>query len=253
MQSETSRLYGKTMTSPIPNRTVYTVRQPMGICAAIMPFNSPAGRRGLEGLPRAGLRQRRGRQVARADPVHRRRVRTTAAGSGPAARRVLGGARPRPRGRRCRSSTDARVGLVSFTGSVATGKLIQKTVSERPVLAKVCLELGGKNPLVVCDDADLGLAAELAVASAFIDAGQRCAVGQPHHRVRSRLRRVLRRDAEVRGGDDAWDRVRATIADRSSPGRASTGWSRRSTPLSRAARGCWPVVTRSIRSRPATT
>ena len=41
MQSETSRLYGKTMTSPIPNRTVYTVRQPMGICAAIMPFNGP--------------------------------------------------------------------------------------------------------------------------------------------------------------------------------------------------------------------
>ena len=34
------------------------------------------------------------------------------------------------------------------------------TVSERPVLAKVCLELGGKNPLVVCDDADLTLAAE---------------------------------------------------------------------------------------------
>ena len=45
------------------------------------------------------------------------------------------------------------------------------------MLAKVCLELGGKNPLVVCDDADLGLAAELAVASAFIDAGQRCASG----------------------------------------------------------------------------
>jgi len=41
----------------------------------------------------------------------------------------------------------------------------------------VCLELGGKNPLVVCDDADLALAAEHAVASAFIDAGQRCAAG----------------------------------------------------------------------------
>jgi aldehyde dehydrogenase (NAD+) len=41
----------------------------------------------------------------------------------------------------------------------------------------VCLELGGKNPLVVCDDADLPIAAEHAVASAFIDAGQRCAAG----------------------------------------------------------------------------
>ena len=45
------------------------------------------------------------------------------------------------------------------------------------MLAKVCLELGGKNPFVVCDDADLELAAELAAASAFIDAGQRCASG----------------------------------------------------------------------------
>jgi aldehyde dehydrogenase (NAD+) len=72
---------------------------------------------------------------------------------------------------------DERVGIVSFTGSVATGKLIQKAVSERAVLAKVCLELGGKNPLVVCDDADVALAAEHAVASAFVDAGQRCASG----------------------------------------------------------------------------
>src|SRR5262249_15637391 len=54
---------------------------------------------------------------------------------------------------------------------------IQHSVSVRPVLAKVCLELGGKNPLVVCDDADVTLAAEHAVASAFIDAGQRCASG----------------------------------------------------------------------------
>jgi aldehyde dehydrogenase (NAD+) len=72
---------------------------------------------------------------------------------------------------------DVRVGVVSFTGSVSTGKLIQKAVSERAVLAKVCLELGGKNPFVVCDDADLDAAAELAAASAFIDAGQRCASG----------------------------------------------------------------------------
>jgi aldehyde dehydrogenase (NAD+) len=72
---------------------------------------------------------------------------------------------------------DDRVGVVSFTGSAKTGKLIQKCVSERKVLAKVCLELGGKNPLVVCDDADLQVAAEHAINSAFIDAGQRCASG----------------------------------------------------------------------------
>jgi aldehyde dehydrogenase (NAD+) len=72
---------------------------------------------------------------------------------------------------------DDRVGLVSFTGSAPTGKRIQQAASARRILAKVCLELGGKNPLVVCDDADLSKAADHAVASAFIDAGQRCAAG----------------------------------------------------------------------------
>src|SRR5262249_51162612 len=41
MQSEGSRFYGRTMTSPIPNPSVRTVRAPIGVCAAIMPFNSP--------------------------------------------------------------------------------------------------------------------------------------------------------------------------------------------------------------------
>ena len=48
MEGEGSRFYGKTMPSPILNRAVQTIRQPIGICAAIMPFNSPAGRRGVE-------------------------------------------------------------------------------------------------------------------------------------------------------------------------------------------------------------
>src|SRR2546430_9795484 len=41
MDSEGSRFYGKTMTSPVPNRSVRTERSPIGVCAAIMPFNSP--------------------------------------------------------------------------------------------------------------------------------------------------------------------------------------------------------------------
>src|SRR5262249_9118265 len=43
MESEGSRFYGKTMTSPVPNRSVRTERAPIGVCAAIMPFNSPLG------------------------------------------------------------------------------------------------------------------------------------------------------------------------------------------------------------------
>lgn len=65
--------------------------------------------------------------------------------------------------------------IVSFTGSTAVGRAIARVAGER--LAKVCLELGGKNPFVVCDDADLDAAATAAAASAFSNAGQRCAAG----------------------------------------------------------------------------
>src|SRR5262249_60278521 len=41
MEGEGSRFYGKTMATPIPNRAVRTERAPIGVCAAIMPFNSP--------------------------------------------------------------------------------------------------------------------------------------------------------------------------------------------------------------------
>src|SRR5256886_12533519 len=65
------------------------------------------------------------------------------------------------------------VDLVSFTGSAETGRWINEHAGRR--LAKVVLELGGKNALVVCDDADLDGALEWSLASAFSNAGQRCA------------------------------------------------------------------------------
>jgi aldehyde dehydrogenase (NAD+) len=67
------------------------------------------------------------------------------------------------------------VDVISFTGSSAVGRFIQRTAAERMV--RISLELGGKNPLVVCDDADLDKAVEWTVASAFTNAGQRCASG----------------------------------------------------------------------------
>jgi aldehyde dehydrogenase (NAD+) len=61
---------------------------------------------------------------------------------------------------------------VSFTGSVATGRKIAAGASER--MMRVQLEMGGKNPLVVLDDADLDVAVECALNGAFYSAGQRC-------------------------------------------------------------------------------
>jgi acyl-CoA reductase-like NAD-dependent aldehyde dehydrogenase len=196
MEGEGSRFYGKTMPSPILNRTVQTLRSPIGICAAIMPFNSPLAGIAWKAFPallcgNAVVAKSHeltpytavafGRLLKDAGlPVG---VYSAVQGFGPDAGAPL--------------VQDSRVGVVSFTGSSATGKLIQKTVSERAVLAKVCLELGGKNPFVVCDDADLELAASLAVASAFIDAGQRCASGS----------RLIVFDA-------VYDRFRAALLDR---------------------------------------
>ena len=67
---------------------------------------------------------------------------------------------------------DRRVAGVSFTGSIATGQSIAQACAAR--LAKCQLEMGGKNPLVVLDDADVDLAATIAVQGAFFSAGQRC-------------------------------------------------------------------------------
>ena len=64
------------------------------------------------------------------------------------------------------------VDAVSFTGSVETGKHVAAVCAGR--LAKVQLEMGGKNPMVVLDDADLNVAVGAAVNGAFFSTGQRC-------------------------------------------------------------------------------
>ena len=64
------------------------------------------------------------------------------------------------------------VNAVSFTGSVATGRHIAAACAGR--MAKFQLEMGGKNPMVVLDDADLKIAVECAVNGAFFSTGQRC-------------------------------------------------------------------------------
>ena len=65
---------------------------------------------------------------------------------------------------------DERVELVTFTGSAAVGKEIASTAGYK----KTCLELGGHSPLIVLEDADLDLAAQLACEGCFRNSGQRC-------------------------------------------------------------------------------
>jgi aldehyde dehydrogenase (NAD+) len=66
------------------------------------------------------------------------------------------------------------VDAISFTGSVATGRRIAAACVAATPLKKMQLEMGGKNPMVVLDDADLKVAVEASLNGAFFSTGQRC-------------------------------------------------------------------------------
>lgn len=68
------------------------------------------------------------------------------------------------------------VDKVAFTGSTAVGKLIQQAAGASNT-KRVTLEMGGKSPLVICDDADLDLAAQIAHDAVFVNQGQCCCAG----------------------------------------------------------------------------
>lgn len=95
------------------------------------------------------------------------------------------------------------VDAISFTGSEQTGRQVAEIAAQR--LARVQLEMGGKNPLVVLDDADLDLAVEVAIQGSFHSTGQRCTASSRlivtegiHDRLVERLKE---RTAQLRVGD----------------------------------------------------
>ena len=88
------------------------------------------------------------------------------------------------------------VDLVSFTGSAATGRWIARDAPAAR-LAKVCLELGGKNALVVCDDADLDNAVRWAVAVGVLERRPALRVGEPDRRLRRRYDEFRERFVEA--------------------------------------------------------
>ena len=75
-------------------------------------------------------------------------------------------------------TTDPRIDMVSFTGSDKVGALIQAQAA--PTLKRVLLELGGKSPLIVCEDANLNLAAQSGLAGFTFHAGQGCSLLTRH-------------------------------------------------------------------------
>lgn len=174
MAGEGRRYFGKTTTSAVPNRYAMTIRHPVGICALIIPANTPIANVAWKTFPALLCGNTAVLKSSEDAPMTALWFAKILRDSGvpPGVFNVIHGL-----GEEAGTSLveDERVDLISFTGSVPVGKYINKAAGGR--LAKVCLELGGKNALVVCDDADLEKAAEAAVLSAFSNAGQRCASG----------------------------------------------------------------------------
>lgn len=174
MAGEGRRYFGFTTTSAVPNRTAALVRAPLGVSVLIIAANTPIPNVAWKAFPALLCGNSVVMKASEDIPlsVHWCAKLFQRAGVPAGVFNVIQG-----EGKKAGSPLveDERVQLVSFTGSVGVGRTIQRVAGER--LARVCLELGGKNPLVVCDDADLESAANFAVASAFSNAGQRCASG----------------------------------------------------------------------------
>jgi acyl-CoA reductase-like NAD-dependent aldehyde dehydrogenase len=174
MAGEGRRFYGRTLPSATPNRHAMTIRQPLGVAGLIIAANTPIANVAWKVFPALlcgnAVVLKASEDTPETAVAFARRARE--AGLPDGALNVVQGLGPEA-GQPI--VEDPRVALVSFTGSTAVGRMIARVAGER--LAKVCLELGGKNPLVVCDDANLEKAAEAAVLSAFSNAGQRCAAG----------------------------------------------------------------------------
>jgi aldehyde dehydrogenase (NAD+) len=171
---EGRRFYGHTTTSAVANKAAMVIRQPLGVAGLIIAANTPIANVAWKAFPAllcgntAILKASEdtplsawafgvlAREAGLPDGVY-----TTLHGFGEEAGAPI--------------VEHPDVDVISFTGSCEVGRWIGETAGRR--LAKVCLELGGKNPFIVCDDADLANAVKWAIGSAFSNAGQRCAAG----------------------------------------------------------------------------
>jgi aldehyde dehydrogenase (NAD+) len=171
---EGRRFYGQTTTSAVPNKSAMIVRQPLGVAGLIIAANTPIANVAWKAFPALLCGNAAILKAAEDTPLSAWAfgvlareagvpdgVYTTLHGFGQEAGAPL--------------VEHPDVAVVSFTGSCEVGRWIAETAGRR--LAKTCLELGGKNPLIVCDDANLQNAVTWTIGSAFSNAGQRCAAG----------------------------------------------------------------------------
>jgi acyl-CoA reductase-like NAD-dependent aldehyde dehydrogenase len=171
---EGMRLYGRSLTSGIPNKYSHTIRQPRGVAGLIVPANTPIANIAWKVFPALICGNTVVLKASEDSPrvANLFAIISKEAGTPDGVFNVIHG-----RGQNAGAALveNPGVSLISFTGSTEVGRWIAEVCGKR--LARVSLELGGKNPIVICDDADLDHAVHWASLSGFSNAGQRCAAG----------------------------------------------------------------------------
>ncbi|MEM6848027.1 MAG: aldehyde dehydrogenase family protein [Pseudomonadota bacterium] len=168
---EALRLSGELLPSTRPGVEIEITREPMGVVGIITPWNFPMAIPAWKVAPALCFGNAvvfkpaelvPGCAWALADMIHR-------AGAPPGVFNLVMG-RGSVVGEAMLASSD--IDAVTFTGSVPTGRLVAARCAE--MMRKVQLEMGGKNPLLVLDDADLDTAVRCAVDGGYFATGQRC-------------------------------------------------------------------------------
>ncbi|GAM88442.1 hypothetical protein ANO11243_064750 [Dothideomycetidae sp. 11243] len=170
---EAPRAYGDVIPATVPGNRVFTIKEPVGVCGLITPWNFPAAMitRKIGPALAAGctvVAKSPGETPFTAAALAELSVR---AGIPPGVVNIVTALENTPEVGAAITSSDV-IRKVSFTGSTGVGKLLMKQSAD--TLKKLSFELGGNAPFIVFDDADLDTAVNGAVACKFRSSGQTC-------------------------------------------------------------------------------
>lgn len=169
---EAKRAYGEVIPAPAVDRRISTIKQPVGVCAAITPWNFPIAMITRKAAPALAAGCGMIIKPSELTPLTALAVVELAhqAGIPKALLSTVVSEQAAEFG--LVLSTDPRIKKISFTGSTRVGKILMKQASDTVKAAS--MELGGNAPFIVFDDADLEAAANGLIASKFRNAGQTC-------------------------------------------------------------------------------
>lgn len=168
---EAKRTYGDVIPSPLPGCRLFTIKQPIGVCAAITPWNFPAAMITRKVAPALAAGCTIIVKPAEFTPLSALALAELAqrAGVPDGVFNVITG-QASVIGAELTSSPVVR--KLSFTGSTEVGRILMAQCA--PTIKKLSLELGGNAPFIVFDDADIDAAVTGAIASKYRNAGQTC-------------------------------------------------------------------------------